>query len=159
MVWARVIIHCLATLDLVAGFEQPFDFLVIQNSQAMRSTGRSMDWTLEVQHAQQLVFCATLTGRRRDIPHLSKQERKHRTPLWARLSRTHAVLVNVIPGWWMPGMKVRSLVVFSNHSAFHQWSTQTVFFAEIFWSFFAEIFWSLKHLSHHRITTRRSSGH
>jgi len=37
------------------------------------------------------------------------------------LSETQAVLGRVIPGGWVPvsGMKIQSLVVLSNHSAFH----------------------------------------
>ena len=60
-----------------------------------------------------------------DIPHLYKQERKHLTPVRGRLSRTHFVLGRAIPGGWgpVPGMKMRSLVELSNHSAFHRWST------------------------------------
>jgi len=62
------------------------------------------------------------------IPHLCKQEGNVPTPVRRRLSRwTHAVLGRVIPGGWVPvsGMKVRSLVVLSNHSAFHRWSAQS----------------------------------
>jgi len=42
-----VSVYCLAALDLGAGVEQPFDYLVIQNHQAMQSMGRPMDWTFE----------------------------------------------------------------------------------------------------------------
>ena len=54
------------------------------------------------------------------IPRLRKQE-------WRGLSRTHAVLGRAIPARRVPmsGMKVRSLVVFSNHSALHRWSAQS----------------------------------
>ena len=40
--------------------------------------------------------------------------------------RTHALLGRVIPGVWVPvsGMKMRSLVGLSVHSAFHWWSAQ-----------------------------------
>ena len=59
--------------------------------------------------------------------HLWKQERKRPTPVWRRLSRTHAVLEREIPGGWVPvsGMKARSHAVFSNHSAFHRRSAQS----------------------------------
>jgi len=42
-------------------------------------------------------------------------------------SQTHAVLGRAIPGGRVPmlGMKAQNLVVFSNHSAFHWWSTQS----------------------------------
>jgi len=45
-----------------------------------------------------------------------------------RLSGTHAVLGRTFLGGWVPmsEMNVRSLVVFSNHSAFHRWSAQIV---------------------------------
>jgi len=39
----RVLIHCLAVLDIGADVEQPFGCLVIQNHQVMLSMGRSMD--------------------------------------------------------------------------------------------------------------------
>jgi len=44
-----------------------------------------------------------------------------------RLSWIHSVLGRAIPGGWVPmmGMKVRSLVVFSNHTALHWWSTKS----------------------------------
>jgi len=60
----RVLIHCLATQDLWADIEQPFDCLIVQNRQAMQSMGRSMGWTLEDNVVDGLFFCATLTGRR-----------------------------------------------------------------------------------------------
>jgi len=68
-----------------------------------------------------LFFCATLTGRRGDIPHLYMQEWKRPTPVRRRLSRTQALLGRVIPGGWVPvsGMKMRSLVGLSAYSAFH----------------------------------------
>jgi len=61
------------------------------------------------------------------IPHLYKQERKRPTLVRRRLRRTHVVLGRVIPEGGVPvsGMKVRSLVVLSNHSAFHRWSAQS----------------------------------
>ena len=56
-------LHCLAA-DLGAGVEQPFDYLIVQNSRAMQSMWSSMDWTLEDNMVDLLFFCATLTGRR-----------------------------------------------------------------------------------------------
>jgi len=67
-VWASssfegvVTIHCLAALDLVVGFEQPMDCLIIQNHQAVQFMGRSMDWTLEDNMVAGVFFCATLTN-------------------------------------------------------------------------------------------------
>jgi len=59
----RVIaVNCLATPDLGAGVEQPFDCLIFQNSQAEQSMSRSMDWTFEDNMVNGLFFCATLTG-------------------------------------------------------------------------------------------------
>ena len=60
-VWASSFIHCLATLNFGAGFEQPFGCLIIQNRQAVQ---RSIDWTLENNMVDGLFFCATLTGHR-----------------------------------------------------------------------------------------------
>ena len=60
-----VTIHYLATLDLGAAVEQPIDCLIIQNRQAVHSTRRPMDWTLEDNMVDGLFFCATLTGHRR----------------------------------------------------------------------------------------------
>jgi len=54
----------LATLDFGAGVEQPFGCLIVQNRQAVHSVVRSMDWRLEDNMVDGLVFCATLTGRR-----------------------------------------------------------------------------------------------
>ena len=58
---------------------------------------------------------------------LCKQKRKRPTPVRRRLSRTHhAVLAGLFQEWVpMSGMKVRSLVVLSNHSAFHRWSAKS----------------------------------
>ena len=60
----RILIHCLAALDLVAGVEQPFDCVIVQKRQAVQSMGRSIDWTLEDNMVDGLFFCVTLTGRR-----------------------------------------------------------------------------------------------
>jgi len=94
-----VSIHCMAALNLRAGVVQPLHCLIIQNRQAVQSTGRSMDWTCEDDMVDGLFFCATLTGRRGAIPHFYKQERKHPTPVRRHLSRIHAVLGRVTPGW------------------------------------------------------------
>jgi len=50
----------------VAGVEQTFDCLIVQNRQVVQSMGKSMDWTLEDNMIDGLFFCATLTGRRGD---------------------------------------------------------------------------------------------
>ena len=100
-VWASSFVHCLAALDLRAGFEQPFNCLIIQNRHAVQSVGRSMDWTLEDNMVDGLFFCATLTGRKEAIPHLYKQERKRLTSVRRRLNRTQALLGRVIPGGWV----------------------------------------------------------
>ena len=71
-VWASSFIHCLAALEFGAGVEQPFGCFIVQNRQAVQSVGRSMDWTLEDDRVDHLLFCATLTGRRggHALPHL-----------------------------------------------------------------------------------------
>jgi len=48
----------------VAGIEQAFDCLIVQNRQAEQPVRRSMDWTSEDNMVDGLFFCATLTGRR-----------------------------------------------------------------------------------------------
>ena len=63
------------------------------------------------------------------MPHLHKQERKRPTPVRRRLSRTQALFFwSVIPGRWVPvsGMKMRSFVGLSVHTAFHWWSAHYV---------------------------------
>jgi len=98
----------LAALDFGAGDEQPFRCLIVQNRQAVQSVGRLKDWTLDDDMVD-------------GLPHLYKQERKRPTPVWRRLSRTQAFLGRVIPGVCVPvyGIKVRSLVALSAHSAIH----------------------------------------
>jgi len=66
-------------------------------------------------------------GAEEAIPHLYRQERKRPTPVPRRLSRSHAVLGRAIPRRLVPvsGMKLRSLVGLSHHSAFRGWSTQS----------------------------------
>jgi len=82
----------------------------------------SMDWTFKGNTVDGLFFCATLTGRRRGhTPFVQAGVETSDTGAEAvkpRCSRKN------IPGGWVPGMKVRSLVLMSNHSAFHQWSVQ-----------------------------------
>ena len=48
-------------LDRGAGVEQLIDCLISQNCQAVKSMGRSMDWTLEDNMVNSLFFSATLT--------------------------------------------------------------------------------------------------
>ena len=48
----------------MAGVEQPFDCLVIQNRQAMHSMGRSKNWTVKDNKGNGLFFCATHTSHR-----------------------------------------------------------------------------------------------
>ena len=62
--WASSFNHCLTALDVEADVEQPFDSLIVQNSQAVQFMKRSMDWTLEDNMVDGLFFCSTLTGRR-----------------------------------------------------------------------------------------------
>jgi len=114
-------IHCLAALDLGTGAEQPFDCLIVQNHQAMQSTGRSMDWTLEDNMVDGLFFCATLADRRGG----------HNTFVQAGVETfdTGAEAIKPDPGssWEghsggrvpVSGIEVRSLVGLSAHSAFH----------------------------------------
>jgi len=80
-----------------------------------------MDWTLEDDMADGLLFCATLTGRRGGHTHLYKQERKRPTPVRRRLSRTQTLFGRVIPGECEPvsEIEMRSLVELCAHSAFH----------------------------------------
>jgi len=52
----------LAALDLGAGVEQPINCLIIQNCHDVQSVGKWMDWTLEDNMVNGLIFCATLTS-------------------------------------------------------------------------------------------------
>ena len=91
--WASSSNHCLAALDFGAGVEQPFDFLIVQNRQAVQSMRRSMDWTLEDNMVDGLFFCATLIGRRGG-----------HTPfvqIWAETPDTGAGAVEPDPGSWL----------------------------------------------------------
>ena len=122
--WASCSNHCLVALDLRAGVEQPFGYIIIQNSQPVQSMGRSMDCTLEDSMVNGLFFCPTLTG-----------HRGGHTPFvqaGAVTSNTSAEGVKPDEGFsweghsggWVlvSGMKVRSLVGLSAHSEFHWWS-------------------------------------
>ena len=89
------------------------------------SMGRSMELEMKDNIVNSLFLCATLTNRRRGhtafVQAGAALVRK-------RLSRTHFTVGRAIPGEWVPvsGMKVWSLVVFSNHSAIHRWSSQNI---------------------------------
>ena len=54
----------MVALDLGAGVEQPFDFLIVQNRQAVQSMRMSVGWTLKDNMVDSLFFWATLTGHR-----------------------------------------------------------------------------------------------
>jgi len=62
---AVLLIHCLAALILGAGVEERFDCLIIQNLQTMLSIGKSMDWTVEDNIFNGLLFCVTRTSGKR----------------------------------------------------------------------------------------------
>jgi len=109
-------IHWLVALNLGTGVEQPFDCLIIQKRQAMPSTGRSMDWTLEENNGWLSVLLHH-THKAQKGPYSICVSRsgnvRHRCG--GRLCRTHAVLGRAIPWGWVPtmGMKVRNLAVLS----------------------------------------------
>jgi len=90
--------HCLAALDLGAGVEKPFDCLIVQNSQAMQSMRRSMDWTLEDNMVDSCSSAPHSQGAEEVILHLYRQERKRSALVWRRLSRTQALLWRAILG-------------------------------------------------------------
>jgi len=119
--WASCSNHCLAALDLGVDVEQPFDCLIIQNRQAMQSMKRLMDWTLDDNVSTVCSSATRSQATEEAIPNLYKQERKRPTPVRRHLSRTQARLGRVISGVWVPvwGMRMRSLVGLSAHSAFH----------------------------------------
>jgi len=80
-----------------------------------------MGWTLEDDMVDGLFFCATLTGRREcHTPFVQAGAETSDTGAEA-LSRTQALLGRVIPWGCVPvsGIKVRSLLGLSAHSAFH----------------------------------------
>ena len=120
------VIHFLAAIYLGATVEQTFDCLIVQNRQAMRFMWTSIDWIVKDNMVNGLFLCVPLTIRRRgNIPFI-----------WARAETTNTGAEAVKPDprcSWQDhfrrvgagvGMKVRSLVMFSNHSSFHRWSAQ-----------------------------------
>jgi len=78
-----------------------------------------MDWTMEKNMAKGLFFCATLTGRRGGHTTFAQAGAEKPDTDAVRLSGTQALLGRVTPGVWVSGMKMRSLVGLSNHSALH----------------------------------------
>jgi len=117
-------IHCLATLDLRRCWA------AIQLSHHPEPSGHALNGEVDGldirgQHGWQFVLLCHTHRPRGDKPHLCKQEQKHPTPVWRQLSQTHALLGRVISGGWVPVMKVQSLIVLSNYSAFHWWSAQS----------------------------------
>jgi len=82
-----VTIHCQAAPDLGAGVEveEPFDCLIIQNSQAVQSKRRSMEWTLEDKMVDGLFFCAPHSqSADQAIPHLCKCKQQQTRPIQTR---------------------------------------------------------------------------
>ena len=72
-------VHCLAAPDLWAGVEKSIECLIIQNRQAVQITGRSIDWTLENNMVNGLIFCALSQVAKSSIFHLCKQEQERLT--------------------------------------------------------------------------------
>ena len=101
ILYAILSIHCLDTLDLGAGVEQPFDYLIVQNRQAVQSMlGRLMDWTVKDIMA---TVCSSFAPHSQTaegaIPHLFSQQKKKRlTQVRRQLSRTQNVLGRVDSG-------------------------------------------------------------
>ena len=81
---------------------------------------------IQGQHGKQFVS-QHLSGCKRAIPHICKQEWKGSTLVQRWLSWFHAGPSRGIPGVWvlMSEIKVKSHIVFSIYSAIHQWSAQT----------------------------------
>ena len=78
-------------------------------------------------HGRQFVLLRhTHRPQKGPYPICASRSGKRSTLVRKRLYRTQA-LGRAIPWGWvlMSGMEVRSLVVLSNHSAFHRWSTQS----------------------------------
>jgi len=113
--------HCLAALDLGAGVEQPFDYLIVQNCQAVQSMRRSMIGHWRTTWSTVCSFAPHSLAAEKGIPYLYKQEGKRPTLVRRRLSRTQALLGRVTAGGSVPmsGIKMRSLVGLSVRSAFH----------------------------------------
>ena len=94
-----------------------------------QSTGRSVDWTLNDNMVDDLLFCATLPARRGG--HTPIVQAGAETPdtgaeavkLDPRCSRKG----HFIPEGWVPvsQKQLQSLVGLSNHTAFHRWSAQS----------------------------------
>ena len=111
----------MAALDFGAGVEKPFGCLIVQNRQAVQSMERSMDWTLEDDIVGGLFFCTTHTGCRGG--HTPFVQAGAETSD----SGTEAVMQDSSFSWEghsgvcvpVSGIKVRSLVGLSAHSAFH----------------------------------------
>jgi len=134
------LIHCWAVLDLKAGIEQPFHYLVDQNRQAMHSMRMPIDWPVKDKMFNGLFLCTTLTSRKRGhIPFVEAG---------AETSDTGAEAVKPDPRCsWVPmsRMKVCSLVMTphfhprhrhsasptSSHSVFHRWSAHSAVL--LFW--------------------------
>ena len=66
VVWARFSNHWCPTLNIWAGVEQSFDWLIVQNRQAVQAMGMSMDWILEDDMVDGLLVCSKLTRSRGD---------------------------------------------------------------------------------------------
>jgi len=96
--WASCWNHCLATVDLGAGAEQPFNCRIVQNRQAMHCSPWGAQW-IGHWRATWLTVCSSAPysqAAREAISHLYKQEQKRLTPLRRRLSWSQALLGRVI---------------------------------------------------------------
>jgi len=119
-------VHCWSALDFGAGAVQPFNCLTVQNCQAVQSMRSSMDCTLEDSMVDGLFFCATLTGCSGGVAHLCHSGGVASASRSRNVQhRCQARPALFLGGWVLEsGMKVLSLIVLSNHSAFHRWSAQ-----------------------------------
>ena len=84
--------------------------------------GGSMDWTFLGQHGRRFVLLRhTHRPQRRTYPICTSRLQPVAQPVRRRLIRIQALLGRDIPGGWVPvsGVKMRSLVGLSVHSAFH----------------------------------------
>ena len=86
----------------------------------------SMDCTLEDSMVDGLFFCATLTGCSGGVAHLCRSGGVASASRSRNVQhRCQARPALFLGGWVLEsGMKVLSLIVLSNHSAFHRWSAQ-----------------------------------